>query len=92
MIKVTAGRVYLTETTLKELLAAVEQVREEAKEKGGFVQTPMPEGDYSNDALIAAQKERGHILVESTFSGDSFMIDLEEDGAEKQGSLGYRLT
>lgn len=91
MIKVIKSRVYLTETTLKELLKAVEKAKDEAEEKGGFIDSPLPEGDISNNAMIKAQRERGHVLVESPFSSESFMISIEAKN-NTQESLGYRLS
>ena len=82
MIKVTTAEVHLTDTTLRQLQAAVEQ-----RMKEPLVTTPMPDGDMSDKQYLAAQYERGIIRVRSPYA-ETFVIDLNPNTE----SIGYHLV
>lgn len=86
MIKVKAGTVKLTEQTVKELMWAIE----EAKKVTKFTEDPMPEGDMDTGSFVKLKRERGTILVKSTYSDIEYSISLEVT-PRTQESLGYKL-
>jgi len=85
MIKITSGTIYLTETTVRELIKAIE----EAKKITKFTDKPLPDGDMSREDLIREKRKRGHILVKSPYTNIEYEIDLEQRPYSE--SLGYKL-
>lgn len=86
MIEITAGTVRMSEQTLREILAAVEKAREDID----FTDEPMPKGDMSQDAFIHEKMRRGHLRIESPYSGITFVVEAGPRSHEQE-SVGYIL-
>ena len=86
MIEIEKAQVYITEQTVKELMAAIEKAKEETE----FISEPMSDEDMDQETHRAGMRKRGTIFVESRYSRISFKIYLETE-PNTQESLGYRL-
>ncbi len=86
MITVEKAEVRLTEQTLREMLRAVDEV----KEHTCFTNKPMPDGDMDSNTFHRLRMERGFITIESHYSGIRYLISLEVVN-ETQESLGYKV-
>ncbi len=84
-IKVGVALVTLTETTLKQILAAVEQAREEIE----FTDDPMPDGDMDTKTYVRERARRGAIRVGSNYGTVAFEILLNKTQMSCE-SLDYR--
>jgi hypothetical protein len=87
MITVRNAEVKLTEQTVKELMRAIEQAKEEVE----FTRDPIPDSDMSREQYIEEQKKRGFIRVKSSYSNIEFFISIQGGANENQESLGYKL-
>ncbi|MFW9871805.1 MAG: hypothetical protein ACFFG0_01800 [Candidatus Thorarchaeota archaeon] len=86
MIIVKNAEIQLTEQTVRELISAIEKVKEEVE----FTTDPMSGSDMSEEQFIEEQKKRGIIRVKSSYSKIEFRISLETK-PRTQESLGYKL-
>lgn len=86
MIIAKSAEVRITEQTVRELMRAIEQVKEEVE----FTREPMEDCDMSEKQYIEEKKKRGEILVRSSFSKIEFIISVEIK-EKTQESLGYKL-
>lgn len=92
-IKTRKAVVLLSEVTVRALVAAIE----EAKENTEFTDDPYPYCDMDTESAIEAHRKRGLILVDRPpylappHSGVSFEIELNEVNGKTQESLGYQL-
>ncbi|KKN96704.1 hypothetical protein LCGC14_0163480 [marine sediment metagenome] len=88
-IQINAARVLLTETTLRELVAACEQARAEIP----FTDDPMPDGDMEMTTYDRERSLRGLIRVQS-HGASAVIFKIALDGTQSGGgeSVGYRLV
>ncbi len=87
MIQINEATISITERTVRELLAAIE----EAKKVTKFTDEPLPDLDDMNDSTrIGLMRERGTIKVSSRYEYIEYNIALETK-PKTQESIGYRL-
>jgi hypothetical protein len=84
MIKITKGTVKLTETTLRELLNGIREVRKTVD----FISDEIGNGDYDKRQYLKEKAKRGVVTFESDFNGISYEVDLEL--FQDSESLGYK--
>jgi len=87
MINVEKATVKLKESTLKDLLRAVEKARKEID----FTTDPLPDSDMSMEQWKQELKKRGKLTVSNGFSPVVFEIDLEIGPSEEESMGPYEL-
>jgi len=87
MIQIREATVSITEQTVRELLAAIE----EAKKVTKFTDKPLPDFDMDESTRIGLERERGTIKVSSRYGNIEYRITLETK-PQSQESIGYRLV
>jgi hypothetical protein len=88
MIKVKEAEVCLSETTVRELLRAIEEAKKTIVFSGEM--KPMPDGDMSTYQYELEQRKRGNIIVSSPHGDIKFRVEVETL-PNTQESLGYKL-
>ena len=86
-VESTRSHVRVSEKTLMELVAAVQQARDELE----FVEGDTPEGQDSLAQYRRARAERGAILVKAPNSSVLFEILLDGTAFGYEKARGYRL-
>jgi hypothetical protein len=90
MITVEKAKIVLTETTVREILAAIEKAK---AEEAPFEDTPIPDGDMTVTDYKRHQLRRGVIHVVSHV-GSAYNLSYEvhlETRPHSQESRGYHL-
>lgn len=86
MITIKEAHIHLTEVTVREIIKAIDKAKAETR----FVGTPIPHCDMDAESSIRLNRERGKILVESPYTKEKFVIEVETI-PNSQESLGYHL-